>query len=114
MEEPVPGADIFGWAGVKVTFALLCTEQMRNAPYRGIANATGVASDLPLQPVGPERELAGRPNQGRLVNVDRIGAAGGGFILIRLGRGGHGVIVLAPPANASSIRRESGGGQPRS
>ena len=43
IEEPVPGADIFGWAGVKVTFALLCTEQLRNAPYRAIADATGVA-----------------------------------------------------------------------
>lgn len=37
------GADLFGWAGVKVTFAILCVETLRNATYRDIAEATGVA-----------------------------------------------------------------------
>ena len=42
-EASVAGADLFGWAGVKVTFALLCAEKLRNATYRDIAGATDVA-----------------------------------------------------------------------
>lgn len=34
---------LFGWAGVKVTFAILCAEKLRSATYRDVANATGVA-----------------------------------------------------------------------
>jgi hypothetical protein len=41
--EKAAGADLFGWAGVKVTFALLCAETLRTATYRDIADATGVA-----------------------------------------------------------------------
>lgn len=41
--EHATGADLFGWAGTKVIFALLCVEGMRTAPYREIADVTGVA-----------------------------------------------------------------------
>ncbi len=33
----------FGWAGLKVVFALLCAGELRNAPYREIAKAAEVA-----------------------------------------------------------------------
>lgn len=33
----------FGWAGLKVVFTLLCAEDLRNAAYRDIAKAAGVA-----------------------------------------------------------------------
>jgi hypothetical protein len=42
-EKRAAGAGLFGWAGVKVTFALLCVERLRTATYRDIAAATGVA-----------------------------------------------------------------------
>jgi hypothetical protein len=35
--------DPFGWAGLKVVFTLLCAEDLRNAAYRDIAKAAGVA-----------------------------------------------------------------------
>jgi hypothetical protein len=35
--------DPFGWAGLKAVFTLLCAEELRNAPYRDIAKAAGVA-----------------------------------------------------------------------
>ncbi|MFZ1730559.1 MAG: type IV toxin-antitoxin system AbiEi family antitoxin [Bacteroidota bacterium] len=37
------GGDPFGWAGLKVVFTLLCAEELRNAAYRDIATAAGVA-----------------------------------------------------------------------
>ncbi len=37
------GGDPFGWAGLKVVFTLLCAEELRNAAYRDIAKAAGVA-----------------------------------------------------------------------
>lgn len=38
-----PGGDPFGWAGLKVVFALLCAEDLRSAAYRDIAKSAGVA-----------------------------------------------------------------------
>ncbi|MDT8323656.1 MAG: type IV toxin-antitoxin system AbiEi family antitoxin [Bacteroidota bacterium] len=35
--------DPFGWAGLKVVFALLCAQELRNATYRHIAKAADVA-----------------------------------------------------------------------
>ncbi|MCZ7558475.1 MAG: type IV toxin-antitoxin system AbiEi family antitoxin [Bacteroidia bacterium] len=37
------GPQPFGWAALKVLFALLCAKELRNAPYRDIAKAAGVA-----------------------------------------------------------------------
>jgi len=37
------GPHPFGWAGLKVVFVLLCAKELRNAPYRDIAKAAGVA-----------------------------------------------------------------------
>ncbi|MBR9978664.1 MAG: hypothetical protein KFH87_11310 [Bacteroidetes bacterium] len=41
--EDGTASNAFGWAGLKVLFTLLCAEYIRNAPYREIANAAGVA-----------------------------------------------------------------------
>jgi hypothetical protein len=42
--EPIEnGPRPFGWAALKVVFALLCAKELRNAPYRDIAKAAGVA-----------------------------------------------------------------------
>lgn len=38
-DDPQP----FGWAALRVVFALLCAKELRNAPYRDIAIAAGVA-----------------------------------------------------------------------
>ncbi len=42
-EPDVDGPHPFGWAALKVVFALLCAKGLRNAPYRDIAKAAGVA-----------------------------------------------------------------------